>query len=220
MESLTRKLSPGQRAISCAEMGLAIALVLAHNVYRAIPNEVPLLLVLALISFRVREGRWLAGRYTQPKSWPWTIGLSIACVCLLELKDLIVEPIGRHFWPAPEHVSSIISGARNPAHVMLSLLFVWAFAGFAEEIGYRGYLFRRAIDVFGPSAWGTGAALLISSIAFGFGHFYKGPAGILDSTGSGLVLGGLYLYTRSLWASSLGHALNDTLAVVLNYLAV
>ena len=46
-------------------------------------------------------------------------------------------------------------------------------------------------------------------------HFYKGPAGVMDSAYSGLVLGGVYLLSgRNPWASILAHGLCDTAAVV------
>ena len=76
---------------------------------------------------------------------------------------------------------------------------------------------RRALDAFGPTRWGTVLALLIASATFGLGHFYKGLAGMIESTGSGLILGGAYLFTRRLWASTITHGVNDTLAIVFSY---
>jgi uncharacterized protein len=52
------------------------------------------------------------------------------------------------------------------------------------------------------------------SVLFGFGHYYKGPSGVLDSTYSGLVLGTAYLLSgRNLWAPILAHGISDTLAL-------
>jgi membrane protease YdiL (CAAX protease family) len=77
-----------------------------------------------------------------------------------------------------------------------NLAIIWVFAGFGEEVAYI-------------------AATLYVAVLFGFGHFYKGPAGITDSTYSGLVLGGVYLLSgRNLWASILAHGISDTLAIV------
>ena len=60
------------------------------------------------------------------------------------------------------------------------------------------------------------AALVYTAVLFGFGHFYKGPVGILASTFSSLVLGSLYLVSgRNLWSPILAHGLRDSLAVVL-----
>jgi uncharacterized protein len=54
-------------------------------------------------------------------------------------------------------------------------------------------------------------------LLFGFGHFYKGPAGAVQSTVSGLLLGTVYLVTGNLWAPILAHGLSDAFAVVALY---
>ena len=56
------------------------------------------------------------------------------------------------------------------------------------------------------------------SILFGYGHFYKGPAGIIDSGVAGLILGSAYMLAgRNLWASVLAHGFIDTFGVVMLY---
>ena len=97
---------------------------------------------------------------------------------------------------------------------MLGLGLVWTFAAFGEEMGYRGYLMTRAADVGNRSRLAYTAALVASSVLFGYGHYYKGPAGILQSTVSGLILGGAYLLSRkNLWVSVLAHGCADTIAI-------
>ncbi len=201
-----------------SEVCLAVFIVTAHNIYHWIPNEVPILVILAIASFRIRERSWGTFLYRRPESWPLTILAAAACVGLLELKDIAVEAIGHHFWPAPERVSSVIANAHDWRHALLTTLFVWVFAGFGEEIGYRGYLLRRALEAFGPSAWGIVTALIVASAVFGLGHYYKGPAGVLDSACSGLILGAAYIFSKRLWVSSLSHGLNDTLAIAITFL--
>jgi hypothetical protein len=44
------------RVISRLEVCASIFVVVAHNVFHGIPNEVPILFVLAIASFRPREG--------------------------------------------------------------------------------------------------------------------------------------------------------------------
>ena len=57
--------------------------------------------------------------------------------------------------------------------------------------------------------------MILVSILFGYGHYYKGPAGIVDSAIAGLILGAAYLLSgRSLWASILAHGFIDTYGVV------
>jgi uncharacterized protein len=61
--------------------------------------------------------------------------------------------------------------------------------------------------------------MLYVAALFGFGHFYKGPAGVIDSTYSGLVLGSVYLLTgRNLWASILAHGMTDTVAILVVFM--
>lgn len=58
--------------------------------------------------------------------------------------------------------------------------------------------------------------MIVVAVLFGFGHYYKGPAGVVDSTWSGLVLGSAYLLSgRNLWMPILAHGISDTAAVVL-----
>jgi membrane protease YdiL (CAAX protease family) len=126
-----------------------------------------------------------------------------------------VEPLAHRFWPEPERVSNVIeSGAAGWRHALVGLLIVWTFASFGEEMSYRGYLLTRASDVLGRSNLAYWAAMILVSLLFGFGHFYKGPSGVLDSTYSGLVLGAAYLVaSRNLWVPILAHGLADTIAV-------
>ena len=52
-------------------------------------------------------------------------------------------------------------------------------------------------------------AVVLSSIAFGFGHMYQGKIGIVKTGGIGLALAGLYVLTGSLWAPMVLHAFVD-----------
>ena len=69
-----------------------------------------------------------------------------------------------------------------------------------------------------PAWW---ISMLFVSLVFGFGHYYKGPAGIAESTFSGLVLGTAYLLAgRNLWASVLAHGFMDTVGIAALFLGV
>ena len=46
------------RAISAGEWLLGAFAVIGHNVYHVLPNEVPILVLLAIISMRWHEGAW------------------------------------------------------------------------------------------------------------------------------------------------------------------
>ena len=70
---MSKELSPVQRWFSLAELVLGGAIVIGHNVFHVIPNEVPILFVLGLISIRLRDGAWTAMGLRWPVSWRRTI---------------------------------------------------------------------------------------------------------------------------------------------------
>lgn len=212
-----RPLTSRERSISLAEIALGTFVVIGHNVFHLVPNEVPILFALFWISWLLRGRRWGVASLKRPKSWgkTWLTAIAAAAVLLLG-SQLVIEPLAGHFWRQPENVSSLL---KMPLHDwklgLRSLAIVWLFAGFGEEIGYRGYLLTRAADLGNRSKASYLVAMLYVALLFGFGHFYKGPAGVMDSTYSGLVLGGVYLLSgRNLWTAILAHGLTDTVVVV------
>ena len=59
------------------------------------------------------------------------------------------------------------------------------------------------------------AGVLVVSVLFGYGHYYKGPSGIVDSGMAGLILGAAYVLSeRNLWVCILAHGFIDTFAVM------
>ena len=53
---------------------------------------------------------------------------------------------------------------------------------------------------------------------FGYGHFYKGPSGIVDSGIAGVILSAAYVISgRNLWVTILAHGFIDTFALALAY---
>lgn len=218
-EGWSAPLSIGQRLFAACEVLLGAAVVIGHNVYHALPNEVPILVLILWASLLLRKAPWRSVGFSKPFSWKITAIVAVCVGALLQLKDLVTEPLARLLWHQQENVSSVITNVhQGPLVALKSLAIVWTFAACGEEIGYRALLLRRAADAMNGSVAASGIALVCSSVLFGFGHFYKGPTGVFDSTFSGLILGGAYLATRrNLWAPIIGHGLSDTFAVVATY---
>lgn len=77
----------------------------------------------------------------------------------------------------------------------------------------------RAAELLGGSRAAWWLAVVIVAVLFGFGHYYKGPSGIVDSGMAGFVLGAAYLLTgRNMWTCVLAHGFIDTFGVLALYL--
>src|SRR5262245_6890749 len=116
---------------------------------------------------------------------------------------------------APAEAAAITG---NLKIALLALVIVWSFAAFGEEIAYRGYLLTRAADLGNRTKTAYLVGVVFVSVLFGYGHYYKGPSGIIDSGVAGLILGSAYLITgRNLWTSILAHGFIDTFVVIVLY---
>jgi membrane protease YdiL (CAAX protease family) len=206
--------------VAALEFLAGAAIVIGHNLFRVIPNEVPILVLLGLISNRLWTRHWRVCALRRPLSWPRTLQIAVAAAVLrIVLGEFVIDPLTSHFWPpavAPAGTSEI-TGHLGTA--LLALLIVWTFAGFGEEFAYRHYLLTRAASAAGGSIAAYWLAVIAVSVLFGFGHYYKGPAGIVDSGIAGLILGAAYMLSgRNLWAPILAHGLIDTCGVIFVFL--
>jgi len=209
----------GSRLLSAAELLLGAFFVIGHNVFRIVPNEVVILLVLGLLSARLRNGGLDAIGIKRPASWGRIVLIALAAAALrIVLSDYVVVPLTGRFWPEPAAPAGVEEITGNLGAALLALLIVWTFAAFGEEVAYRGYLLTRAADLGRGSAAAWWIGMVLVAVLFGYGHYYKGPAGIVDSGMAGLILGAAYLLAgRNLWASILAHGFIDTYAVILVY---
>jgi len=159
------RLTRAQRWLSLAEFVLGSAIVIGHNVYHVIPNEVPILFVIGLISLRLRDGGWGVMGLPWPVSWRRTvlIALGVAAVRLV-LGAVVIDPLTARFWPAAVAPSGMEEITGNVAVALRWLLIVWTFAAFGEEISYRGYLLTRAADVGARSKTAYRVAVLMVSV--------------------------------------------------------
>ena len=206
------------RLLSTAEVLAATLIVVGHNVYHVVPNEVPILALGGLISLRLRDG-WSALGLARPRSWRRTILVALAAAALrILLGTLVIEPVTARLWPpiaAPKGASDITGNWQN---ALIALALVWTFAAFGEEISYRAYLITRAADLGRRSRAAWWIAMIFASVLFGLGHHFKGPAGMVDSGIAGVILGTAYLLEgRNLWVAVLAHGFIDTVAVAAVY---
>lgn len=212
------------RALSVFEVLLGAGIVVGHNVFRVVPNEVPILCALAILTMRVRSGRWDWGSlgFKRPGSWRRIVVLALAAATLrVVLGDFVVDPLTAHFWPPAVAPAGTDELGGNIRLTLLYLPLIWGFAAFGEEVSYRGYLLNRTAQAGGGSMRAYWLAVLVTAVLFGYGHYYKGPAGIVDSAVAGLVLGAAYLLAgRNLWVTILAHGFIDTFGLGMAYLGL
>lgn len=207
------------RVVSAAELALGAAIVIGHNVFHVVPNEVPILVVLGLVSMRLRNGSFAAPGFRKPDSWRRIVLIALAAAALrIALGQLVIDPLTALVWPPAAAPAGVESIAGDIGTALMYLGIVWTFAAFGEEIAYRGYLLNRAADAGGRTTAAWWIAVVVSSVLFGYGHFYKGRSGIVDSGIAGLILGAAYLASgRNLWTTVLAHGFIDTFGVACLY---
>jgi membrane protease YdiL (CAAX protease family) len=212
--------SSRSRILSALELLLGTFIVIGHNVFHVVPNEVPILFLLGLVSIRLRDGGWAAMGFKRPPSWLRVVFIALAAAALrIILGSLVIEPLAGHFWPPIVSPAGAEAITGNIKTALVWLLLVWTFAAFGEEVGYRGYLLTRAADLGGRTTVAYWLGIVVVSILFGYGHYYKGPAGIIDSGVAGLILGVAYMLSgRNLWACILAHGFIDTFGVIAVFL--
>ena len=212
-------LTAPQRALSFAEFAIGAAIVIGHNVFHVVPNEVPILFVLCVISVRLREGSFRALGLARPKSWWQTIAIAVATAALvIAVGEFVTDPLAQYLGlrATGEAAHTLGTGKGDIWSALKGLGLVWTFAAFGEELSYRRYLLGRAADVLGNSTPAYWTALVAASILFGFGHFYQGPAGVFTTAIDGFIIGAAYLLCRrNLWVAVLAHGLIDTAGIVL-----
>jgi CAAX protease family protein len=215
----TRRVLSNYRLLSAIELLLGAAIVIGHNVFRVVPNEVPILFVLGLASVRIRDGSLAAIGFKRPSSWPRVLLVALGAAALrIVLSAVVIDPLTQKLWPPAAAPSGAAAITGNLQVALVALLVVWSFAAFGEEIAYRGYLLTRAADLGVRTTTAYFVGIVFVSVLFGYGHYYKGPSGIIDSGIAGLILGLAYLITgRNLWTSILAHGFIDTFGVIALY---
>ncbi|HET9802500.1 MAG TPA: CPBP family intramembrane glutamic endopeptidase, partial [Candidatus Acidoferrum sp.] len=151
-----------------------------------------------------------------PGSWRRILLIALVAAALrILLGQLVIEPVTGFFWPKPTAPALANEITGNVKIALFALLLVWAFAAFGEEIAYRGYLLTRAADIGKRSTAAYWIGIVLVSVLFGYGHYYKGASGVIDSGVAGLILGIAYMLAgRNLWASIFAHGFIDTFGII------
>jgi uncharacterized protein len=208
------------RARVAIEIALFVAVVVA-DAYGLVPiTQTIFLLPLIWILLRLGGERWASIGLSRPERPGRAIAVGVVAGVLMELIAVYVTTplISGYFGVEPDYSElSEIRGSLLLLFIFLALS--WTLAAFGEEICFRGFLMKQVARLFGESHAAWVAALMFSSVLFGWGHTEQGVSGWIQEGLSGLLLGILFLATkRNLAVPIVAHGVSNTLAFVLIYL--
>lgn len=165
------------------------------------------------------------GISTSPRFLPLILMIAVMICAIPMLNEIIALNEGIHF---PENLektfrmweeeagkfTDTILNTTTPGGLFAGIIIIGILTGFAEEIFFRGALQKLLI---GPGMSPQGAVWL-SALIFSLMHFQ--PFGFIPRMLLGAFFGYLYLWSGSIWLSSIAHAFNNSLVVITAWLAL
>jgi hypothetical protein len=134
------------------------------------------------------------------------------------LNVALLIPVTNHVSGQRQDVSAFTDLQGNLGLLGVYVALSWVVAALCEETAFRGYLLTRLTEVVGSGPAGVTAAVLVSSMLFGFLHTEQGLVGATVSGVAGAVLTALRYRFRTLWAPILAHGFDDTIGFTWFYL--
>src|SRR5262249_42299776 len=193
--------SAKSRLMAVIELALAAAFIVLTKLHQLPRPDTLWLLALGWISLAVRKRGWRSVGLRRPASWRKVfLAALVAAIALQAVSLWITVPLATRITGQPPDLSEFRELIGNWKLALLGLAVTWTLAAFGEELANRGYLMNRVADLGADSAAAWAVSFVVVSVAFGLGHLYQGPSGVMDATVTGFVLGGLYLaFGRNLW---------------------
>lgn len=164
---------------------------------------------------RLRGEHWKHFGLKRPESIGNTIAIALGMAVLLWIISLSVDLLG-----FKRDLSSFNPIRTSPYLLLYAFVYVWIFAGFYEEIVFRGFIMRRFAQVFNREgkSWPWYAAIVLQGAVFGLAHIYQGLYGVLLTGIAGMLFGIVFLLGRkNLWPIILAHGLFDSTRMVAFY---
>ena len=135
--------------------------------------------------------------------------LNVTALLLVLMTAITFLDFQKHKRMSPEELTKNLAPVKQffpSGSYEISIFVVLAIsAGICEELLYRGWL----LNLIGASTGSIWVGILLSSVAFGLGHAYQGPQGILTTGIVGLILGLIFWWVGSLVPVQILHAFVD-----------
>lgn len=203
-----------RRLVAGAEVLVAASLVLLDV---AIPTVVVLLVAaLSLTLRRVGLGSLGLLRLTDPGRTfvvvlALTLGWTVFQFCL-------TMPVLNRLTGERQDMGTFADLEGDPGLLAILVVLSWTLGAFCEEVVYRGYLPVRAVEALGGGRAAVLVGFLGAAVLFGLAHAEQGQVGMGLTFLDALFFSYLRAQWGGLWASVLGHGLNNTIGLTTFYL--
>lgn len=158
-----------------------------------------------------------------PKSWLRTFGLTLltmvvfiaATQSMQIVADLLFDDVGTS--GRFDHIEG------NVVAYIGVMLLVWTHGSFFEELLFRAFIIDRSSRFLGGGLRADLVAVLVSSIFFGYRHYYyQGMHGALITGAAGLAFALLYLWfgRRNILPLIFAHGIFNSLAQTIRFLGI
>ena len=180
-----------------------------------------LAIVIATAVLRSQGSGWRALGLARPESWPKTIVMALGAMLLMIAVTIVFQIIlanipGLALQPSDQSDYNPVVG--NLPLFLSMVVAAWTTVVFGEEMLFRAFLITSLAGLFPHRKARLALALVGSSVLFGMAHYDWGPAGMIETSIMGLVLGSIYLFSgRNLWIAIIAHGLANTLKFSLIY---
>ena len=153
--------------------------------------------------------------FRAPTNWALTLigGMAFGVVFKLVLKIVVMPLIGA---PPINVPFQYLVGNTAALPGMVATILISAAVG--EEIFFRGYLFERLGTLLGRSPAALAITVVFSAALFGVAHYGgQGVPGVQQAAIVGLVMGGIFAWSRQIWFLMIAHGAFDLTALAIIY---
>lgn len=205
--------------LATMELLLFVAVFVVGS-YNILPlSHTPWLFMLCWGLLLLRGKSWRDVGFKLTASWPFTIAVGAVAGAALSVHELIVlEPLVRQ-WTGESPDLSTFKGLTGDLQATLLLIGLsWVFAGFGEEMVWRGFAMSRVAEALGGTSAAWAASLIGVSVFFGIAHSYQEVSGVIVTAVGGATYGLLFLLSgRSLAIPIVAHGTQNTCDLVFIY---
>ena len=174
-----------------------------------------------LLRRRGRNWRDLGLRW--PKSWLRTVGLTVMSMAVFIVATQSMQILADAFFVDIgtsgrfDHVEGDLT-----AYILIMLV-VWTHGSFFEELLFRAFVIDHSSRFLGGGKYADLLAVLVSSIFFGYRHYYyQGMHGALITGAGGFAFGMLYIWfgRKNILPLIFAHGIFNSLAQTFRYLGI